>query len=223
MGVWNWWGLEIFVFMAAYVSTDQTNALAAQTLLRAISQTCYMPTVGFRMATQLTIGKNIGMQRPEYCSHYYRTAVKTALSYSIFIFTLFMLFERPVQMIFTQNEELIATMSATWFFFNTFIFFDQIQGVSSSVMVNTGNQKLGGIIAWIGYLLIGIGTISYDVFVRNTGLAGIWIGATMAVLFNAVCYNVFEGRLDWPKFVEEAAKKRALQKKAIEEAKLRDD
>ena len=124
MGVWNWWGLEIFVFMAAYVSSDPTNALAAQTVLRAISQTCYMPTVGFRMATQMTVGKNIGAKRPEFASHYYRTAVKTALSYSILIFTLFMLFPRPIQMIFTQNEELLATMAATWFFFNTFIFFD---------------------------------------------------------------------------------------------------
>jgi hypothetical protein len=34
MGVWNWWGMEVFTFMAGYVSV---TAFAAQTVLRAIS------------------------------------------------------------------------------------------------------------------------------------------------------------------------------------------
>jgi Na+-driven multidrug efflux pump len=57
MGVWNWWGLEVFTFMAGYVST---TAFAAQSILRAISQFVYMPTVGLRLATQTMIGTSAG-------------------------------------------------------------------------------------------------------------------------------------------------------------------
>jgi multidrug resistance protein, MATE family len=57
MGVWNWWGLEIFTLYAGYVST---TALAAQSILRAVSMLAYMVPVGLRMATQMTIGKNVG-------------------------------------------------------------------------------------------------------------------------------------------------------------------
>lgn len=57
MGVWNWWGLEVIVLYAGYVST---TALAAQAVLRAIAMLAYMVPVGLRMATQITIGKSIG-------------------------------------------------------------------------------------------------------------------------------------------------------------------
>jgi len=50
MGVWNWWGMEVFTFMAGYVSV---TAFAAQTVLRAICQLVFMASVGIRTASTI--------------------------------------------------------------------------------------------------------------------------------------------------------------------------
>jgi multidrug resistance protein, MATE family len=205
MGVWNWWGLEIFTFMAGYVST---TALAAQSILRAISQLIYMPTVGLRLATQLMVGKSVGAQRPFACRHYYRTSVKMAVAYSLLTAIVFVLFRSWIQYIFTTNEVVIAEMNGTWLIYTTFICIDQLQGVAVSALVVSGKQNMGGIITWIGYFLIGIGSISYNIFARHAPLRGIWLGATAAVTFNALSFLSVEFNTDWDRYVIEASERR---------------
>ena len=80
MGVWNWWGMEVFTFMAGYVSV---TAFAAQTVLRAISQLVYMAPVGMRMAATIKLGKLVGAQDANACAHFYSVSV-----YLILIFAL---------------------------------------------------------------------------------------------------------------------------------------
>jgi hypothetical protein len=99
-------------------------------------------------------------------------------------------------------------MSSTWMVFIAFMFMDQLQGVGVSALVIAGKQNLGGLITWVGYFLIGIGSISFNVFVRQTQLAGIWIGATAAVSFNFVSFASVESSIDWHTFVVVAADRR---------------
>lgn len=100
MGVWQWLGLEAFVFMSSYVSTA---ALAATSVLRAISQFTYMIPLGLRLATIILIGKKIGEMSEPACRHFYNVSLKMGLIYAGICALLFSIFGRTICMIFTQD------------------------------------------------------------------------------------------------------------------------
>lgn len=220
MGVWNWWGLEAFVFMSSYVST---TALAAASVLRAISQFTYMIPVGLRLATQILIGKKIGAQSEPECKHLYHVSMTMGIIYASAVALLFALFQMPLCKIFTSDEQVLAELSGVWVAFILFCILDQVQGVGSSILVATGKQHLGGIITWIGYCFIGLSVISFNVFKRGTGLSGIWTGAMTAVGFNSVAFLVVAATTDWATIIKQAAQKREAQLKQIQKIAHVDD
>lgn len=121
MGVWNWWGLEVFTLFAGYVST---TALAAQAILRAVSMLAYMVPVGLRMATQITIGKSVGAQNSSGIKKYYRTSLEMGAIYALIMATVFMTCERSIFGVFTHNEEVMAALASTWLMFTLFCMVD---------------------------------------------------------------------------------------------------
>jgi Na+-driven multidrug efflux pump len=135
MGVWNWWGMEAFVFMSSYVSTI---ALAASSVLRAISQFTYMIPVGLRLATQILIGKKIGEESESSCRHIYKVSMQMGLIYAGLVALLFAILQRPICMIFTSDEVVLAELQSVWIAFILFCILDQVQGVGSSILVATG-------------------------------------------------------------------------------------
>jgi MATE family multidrug resistance protein len=213
MGVWNWWGLEAFVFMSSYVST---TALAAASVLRAISQFTYMIPVGLRLATQIVIGKKIGEMSEPSCRHFYKISMEIGMIYAGVVALLFAILEKPICMIFTRDEAVLLQLQAVWVAFIIFCIVDQVQGVGSSILVAAGKQHLGGIITWIGYCLVGLSAISFNIFIRQSGFVGIWTGATAAVGFNAIAFLLVAATTDWTTLINQAAAKRADLKKQLE-------
>lgn len=80
-------------------------------------------------------------------------------------------------------------------------------------------------IAWVGYAVIGIPIIMYDVLVRNTGLTGIWLGAFAAVFFNSCAFLYTTFTLDWDSCIKKAANRRQMENEQINqtEARVEDD
>ena len=102
--------------------------------------------------------------------------------------------------------------------FTLFCMVDQIQGIAVSALVVSGRQFLGGIITWIGYGLIMLSLLTYNVFVRGGGLESIWSSAILAVAFNSICFLVIGFTTDWETFAKNEAERRANQQKEIKEA-----
>lgn len=135
MGVWNWWGLEVFTLMAGYVSV---TAFAAQTVLRAISQLVYMVPVGMRMAATIKLGKLVGAQDPEGCRHYYSVTIYLILIFAVISQTLLRIFDHSIFYAFTNDVAVIAEIDATWNVFLVFVIFDQLQGIASAGAIASG-------------------------------------------------------------------------------------
>jgi Na+-driven multidrug efflux pump len=123
---------------------------------------------------------------------------------------------------FTHNEAVMADLASTWTMFTLFCIVDQIQGIAVSVMVVSGRQGLGGIITWIGYGLIGVSLLSYNVFVRGGGLESIWTAAIIAVAFNSVCFLTVGFTTDWEKVSKEAAERRQKEQNEIKQVEQAD-
>jgi Na+-driven multidrug efflux pump len=124
MNVWPVWGLELFTASAGYITPNTTTALAAQSILRALSLLVFMFPFGIRMATNVTVGKNVGSKRAEGCRHYYRTGLTIVFIYAGIMTTLMRLFSGWFMRIFTDNLETIAEMESTWVLFTFFVWID---------------------------------------------------------------------------------------------------
>jgi MATE family multidrug resistance protein len=83
--------------------------------------------------------------------------------------------------------------------------FDTTQGVAASVLRASGNQKLGAVITFIAYWCLAIPLTLKMAFRLEFGIAGIWVGPTVACAFNTVSYLVIYERIDWVSLIERAA------------------
>lgn len=215
MSVWTQWGMEIFTLMAGYISI---TALAAQSILRAISNFFLMIPMGVRIASNITIGKNVGAELPQECRLFYKAAVALVLIYALTMMTALNFFKSAFQNLFTNDSNVIAELNTTWTLFTVFCLFDQLNCISQAAIMIAGRQVQGSLITVVGYFGIGMSIICYEVFKNDSGLAGIWYGATAAVVFNTAAFLASEYTTNWEKVAQEASKRRAAEKTRIKEA-----
>ena len=114
-------------------------------------------------------------------------------------------------------------MRLCWAIFLVFAFFDTTQGIGSSAIKASGKQKVGALITGMAYWAIGIPITCMLVFWQTWGIKGIWVGPTVAVLFNTIAYHFIVKTTDWPTLILEAEKARAKAKEIPEEAAAEDD
>ena len=94
--------------------------------------------------------------------------------------------------------------------FCIFVLFDSIANVISGIVRSSGFQKWGALITFVTYWLIGMPLSYLAAFKWKMGLVGIWIGPTVAIILNALCYTTIYLMTDWEKMVREASKEREM-------------
>lgn len=77
MGLWGWWAFDIFTLIASYMNTE---AIAAQTIMRSIGLLTFMLPVGFASACSTLVGNAVGAGKSSLALKYYRTCLVLALS-----------------------------------------------------------------------------------------------------------------------------------------------
>ena len=76
MGIWGWWAFDILPLVASYISV---TAVSAQTVMYSIGLMTQMIPVGFAVASQQLIGRNIGAGNKKLIKHYYGLCMRLAL------------------------------------------------------------------------------------------------------------------------------------------------
>ena len=105
-------------------------------------------------------------------------------------------------------------MSFAWPVLMVFVIFDTTQGISSSVIRGTGQQRRGSLITSTAYWLFGIPISLLCVFVFSDGIRGLWFGPTFAVLYNTICYTILINRINWPELIQKSRERREKDKLA---------
>lgn len=175
------------------------------------------------MATQITVGKSIGNQNIKGIRKYYRTSLEMGLIYAVIMATIILTNSTRIFGIFTQNEAVMEALTSTLVSFVVFCIVDQIQGIAVSALIVSGRQFLGGIVTWIGYGLIAVSLLVYNVFVRGGDLNSIWSSAIIGVAFNTIAFLMIGFTTDWETFAKEAAERRANQQQEIRRVETEDD
>jgi multidrug resistance protein, MATE family len=89
-----------------------------------------------------------------------------------------------------------------------FTFIYPVQCVGQGIIRALGKQGVASIGTIIGYWVIGIPFSLLAVFTLDWGIVGLWLGPTLALLFNFCYYFLTIKRTDWQKIAEEVIARR---------------
>jgi len=213
MGIWGWWAFDVFTLLASYLSIE---AISAQTILRSLGLLTFMVPVGFSVACGIMVGQNIGRGCALSIYHYYKVSMFLSLFVGLAQVALLVPFMHQVISVFTDKTGVADTIASAWWIFMIFVVFDTTQGIAMSAIRASGKQKVGAIVTFINYWIVGIPVTLLAAFKYGLGISGIWLGPTLAVFLNTAIYVMIFYRLDWDLLIMDAAKQR-------EEAKLESD
>lgn len=93
-----------------------------------------------------------------------------------------------------------------------YVFFDFVQSVGQGIIRGLGRQGTASFGTITGYWVIGLPISWLCVFQLGWGIPGLWLGPTLAIIFNFVFYYTLVIRADWEKIAQEAADRRAKEK-----------
>ena len=194
MLVWGLWAFEILTFMASYLSPE---ALAAQSILRALGIFTFMIPVGFSKGTITLIGNALGAEKPALCNQYYKTSLVVATVMATVTVALLWLLEHQIISVFSTLPEIVDYITPAWSVYLIYVLVDAVNVIGASGIRATGNQSKGVWITSLCYWLIGLPLAWVLCFKAHMDLAGLWLGLMVAVVFTIVGYNVLFFRIDW--------------------------
>ncbi len=160
-------------------------ALAAQSVLLVSSSVTYQLPFGALVATAVRIGNLLGANRPEEAKISSRVALILSLAMGGLNSALFLIFRKQWGWLFSSDIEVIKLVEYILPLLAFFQVADGICGIAGGVLRGTGRQAAGAGINMVSYYIIGIPVGLVLTFTRiNLGLAGLWWGLTIALLFD---------------------------------------
>ncbi|CDW84612.1 na+-driven multidrug efflux pump [Stylonychia lemnae] len=213
LGIWSWWAFDIFTLIASYMSVDD---LAAQTVLRNIGLLTYMIPVGLSISSVILVGNMIGANNPNGAKLYAKMCTLSAFIWALASVAFINLLQGQVIGIFSSSVSVNELILRAFNIISIFVFFDCVQGVGQGVIRGLGKQGEASYVTIFGYWVLGI-PISIDaVFYHSGGIVGLWIGPSVAIIFNFIFYYVLILRTDWQKVCDEVQERRARDNKKLQ-------
>lgn len=74
-----------------------------------------------------------------------------------------------------------------------------------------GKQAIGSTVTITGYWILGIPISLLAVFYYGWGIVGLWVGPSVAIVFNSVFYYILIIKADWDSIARDAEKRRLLR------------
>ncbi|KAG1738313.1 mate-domain-containing protein [Suillus occidentalis] len=193
-----WWSWEL-VGLAASLLGPAT--LAAQSVLLISSSWTYQAPFALAVATSVRIGNLLGERRARRAGVTANTAVVLAVVVAVGWSTLLMSFRESWAYIFNNDPEVVTLVASILPLVAVFQVFDGTNAVSGGILRARGRQFTGALLSLSGYYVIGIPIGIWLAFQRDMGLAGLWVGLTLALVYCSAWGIYLCITADWQKEV----------------------
>lgn len=191
----EWWAWEIVGLVTSQLGVV---ALAAQSVLLVSSSVTYQLPFGASVATAVRVGNLLGANRPEEAKISSRVSLILSLAMGGLNSALFLIFRRQWGWLFSSDIEVIQLVEHILPLLAFFQVADGICGIAGGVLRGTGRQAAGAGINMVSYYIIGIPIGLVLTFTRlDLGLAGLWWGLTIALLFGSAGMFWLISITDW--------------------------
>lgn len=173
--------------------------------------------VGVSVACSILTSNAIGANKVRRAKREARASSFISVVWVFIIIGSLNLFKSQILGSFNSNPEVLKIINSVWFFVNTFIMFDILQGMFMGVIRGLGIQPKASFVPLVGYWALGIPTCAVMVFEYDYGLISIYIGMTIAITFNFAVYGLMILFTDWNTVAEQANRRKEADLKMKEE------
>lgn len=216
LSVWSWWAMDIFTLIATYMPS---KVMAGQHIMRNITLLTFMIPCGLMVSAGILTGNNIGANKIAVAKAYAFTCVKTSVVWALGTVLLLLTFQSSFLGIFTKDPEVRLVVETAFPVMLCYVFIDCVQCVGQGIIRGLGKQGVSSIGTLIGYWAIGIPVALFAVFKLDWGVAGLWMGPSLAIAFNFCFYYAIVVKTDWQKVADDSAKRRQKEKEDRENDK----
>ncbi|XP_064604498.1 multidrug and toxin extrusion protein 2-like [Liolophura sinensis] len=204
MMIISWWTYEVGVFLSGLLGEVQLGAMSITFQLQVLF--CMFPA-GVSVAASIRVGHNLGAGNADGA----KTSHWTAQTFSWMIYllagTLVLSVRNFLPLMFSHDSDVIELTSITIVALAAVMFIDSITIVIAGTFGGCGQQYLGAVCNFVGYILITIPLAAVLMFPAKMGAVGFWMGLAIGTAPVAVFYLIIMLYTDWGSQVEKAQKR----------------
>ncbi|GJE86748.1 MATE efflux family protein [Phanerochaete sordida] len=207
----EWWSWELVGLAASLLGP---TALAAQSVLLVSASTTYQAPFALAVAASVRIGNLLGEENARRAAYVAQASMLMSLLISLVWSTMFMVFRHRWAYLFNDDASVVALVSYILPCVALFQVFDGLGAVISGILRAEGKQFTGALLNLSAYYVVGIPFGIWLAFKRDYELLGLWIGLTLALVYEAVAGAWLCLRTDWNYQVEKVRARLAAEHKA---------
>ncbi|CAH1269322.1 SLC47A1 [Branchiostoma lanceolatum] len=190
----EWWTYEIGTLLTGLIGTVD---LAAQGILITINSLNYMIPMSLGIAASIRVGNELGAGNPVQAKLAAKVSICTFCCYAVFATIILLSSRHVIGYVFSSDKEVVSLIGEVLPIVCVTQLADTVQAGCAGILRGCGKQKLGAIITFTGFYLLGLPFVAIFMFVLHLGVKGLYFGLGMATIFQCVCFLITIARMDW--------------------------
>ncbi|EPQ53474.1 MATE efflux family protein [Gloeophyllum trabeum ATCC 11539] len=211
----EWWSWELVGLAASLLGPA---ALATQSVLLVSASTTFQAPFALSVATSVRVGNLLGEENAKRAGIAANSSLLVTLAIASIASTMFMIFRKSWGHLFNDDPAVVELVASILPLVALFQVFDGLGATTGGILRARGKQFTGAMLNLSGYYLIGIPFGLWLAFKRDMGLAGLWIGLTVSLVFVATIGAYLCLGADWEREVEKVRVRLAADKRAEQRA-----
>ncbi|KAI8519871.1 hypothetical protein Bbelb_031280 [Branchiostoma belcheri] len=196
----EWWTFEIGTLLTGLIGTVD---LAAQGIIMTINSLNFMIPMAMGIAASIRVGNELGAGNAAQAKLAAKVSIFSFCCYA-FVASIVLVASRHVLgYVFSNDKEVVSLIGEVLPIVCVTQLADTVQAGCAGILRGCGKQKLGAIITFSGYYVLGLPFIAIFMFKLHLGVKGLYFGLGIATIFQCVSFLITIARTDW---VQEARK-----------------
>jgi MATE family multidrug resistance protein len=184
--------LEVGVFAAvsALAGTLDPVSLGAHQIALNVAALAFMVPLGLSSAAAVRVGHAVGAGDARRAVHAGWTAFAVGATITGIVGLSFILAPLPMLRAFTDDPQLLSIGTRLLFIAAAFQLFDGTQSVATGVLRGVGDTRTPVVVNVVGHWVLGLPVGWALCFRYGWGVAGLWVGLSIGLIFVAVVLTV---------------------------------
>ncbi|XP_035679458.1 multidrug and toxin extrusion protein 1-like [Branchiostoma floridae] len=190
----EWWTYEIGTLLTGLIGTVD---LAAQGIIITINGLNYMMPMGMGIAASIRVGNELGAGNAAQAKLSAKVGIFSFCCYAVFAGIVLLSSRHVIGYVFSSDKEVVSLIAEVLPIVCVTQLADTVQAGCAGILRGCGKQKLGAIITFTGFYLLGLPFVGLFMFVLHLGVKGLYFGLGIATMFQCVCFLITVARMDW--------------------------
>ncbi|XP_047049730.1 protein DETOXIFICATION 16-like isoform X2 [Lolium rigidum] len=195
----EWWSFEVMVLLGGLLPNPKLSTAVLSICLNTNSIVCTVPN-GLSSSISTRVSNELGAGRPRAALLAARVVMLLAFLVGTSEGILLILVRNLLGLAYSKDQEVVAYVAKMMFILAPSVLFDGLQYVLSGIVRGCGRQKIGALVNFVAYYLLGIPAALVFTFVCHLGVLGLWLGILIGMVAQMLLLLVISfGTNNWEK------------------------